>query len=47
MRRKKKTRQWLFWILAVVLTVLTLAWFALRGDIHSDRWVRAFFDPNE
>lgn len=38
-RRKKKTSQHYFWVIAGILVISSIAWLAFRGDKKSDRWV--------
>ena len=43
-RRKASKFQFYMWGLVGVQSLLLLLWLIFRGDIHSDNWVRAFFD---
>lgn len=43
-RRRGQDYQYYCWFWVVVLTVLTLVWFLMRGDLHSDRWVKLIFE---
>lgn len=45
LRKKRASFSWqLFcWGAALVLVGLTVAWFAYRGDLYSDKWVRSVF----
>ena len=39
--RRRKGIQYSFWAGALFFFCTTLAWFILRGDLHSDAWVKA------
>lgn len=39
-RRRKSPNQYTLGFVAGLLGIGIVAWFALRGDLHSDEWVR-------
>jgi hypothetical protein len=39
--RKAARPQYYCWGLAGLLLILTVLWFAYRGDLYSDRWVKS------
>jgi hypothetical protein len=47
-RRRGMRKGFLFaWAIAGFFVLLTGVWFAFRGEIHSDAWVRSFFRLNQ
>jgi hypothetical protein len=39
-RRRRISKQWLFFAVGATLFATSIAWVALRGDLHSDAWVK-------
>lgn len=39
-RRRLSPFQWFFGFVSVLCAMLIGVWFAFRGDLHSDEWVR-------
>ncbi len=42
-RRNRSGLQYPFWFISLVLLVGIVLWFFYRGDLHSDQWIRSFF----
>jgi hypothetical protein len=42
-RRRKRGKQWGCWLVALLFVGLIVAWFYWRGDLHADKWIRAWF----
>ncbi|MEK7689695.1 MAG: hypothetical protein AAB425_01600 [Bdellovibrionota bacterium] len=40
-RRLRRNTQHVYWGSVILLGVLTLLWIFFRGDLHSDKWVKA------
>lgn len=40
--RRLSPFKWFFGFVSVVLALLVGVWFAFRGDLHSDEWVRGW-----
>ncbi len=43
-RKGRPSLQWGLWSLAAVKFVGLVLWFWFRGDLNSDRWIRAWFE---
>lgn len=42
-RRRKKNIQYSFWAIIIYLLASSVTWIVLRGDLHSDQWVKSVF----
>ncbi|HCM39581.1 MAG: hypothetical protein A2Z97_07720 [Bdellovibrionales bacterium GWB1_52_6] len=42
-RRKKSAVEWFCWGMVLLLIILIVLWVAMRGDLHSDQWVKSAF----
>lgn len=42
-RRRESRLWWAFAVFGVAAFGSMIAWFVLRGDLHSDEWVRTWF----
>jgi hypothetical protein len=40
-RRRLSSIEWAFWGAVGFFVVSTLLWFGFRGDVNSDRWLKA------
>jgi len=42
-RRKGSPMEWVCWGMVVLWLTLAIVWFIMRGDLHSDQWVKELF----
>lgn len=45
LKRRHIKKAWIPMVLAVAIGITCLVWIFYRGDLHSDRWIKALLQP--